>query len=80
MLDCDVDANPEPSIAWYKDVQTDGSGVPRLQVRTRTINEANFAPIDFVLCSCIRHGFCELFLDDLSYNNVLVFILFPITY
>ena len=32
VLDCNVDANPEPSIAWYKDVQTDGSGVPRLQV------------------------------------------------
>jgi len=32
ILDCNVDANPEPSISWYKDVQTDGSGVPRLQV------------------------------------------------
>jgi len=35
VLDCDVDANPEPSIAWYKDVQTDGSGVPRLQEISR---------------------------------------------
>lgn len=31
VLDCDVDSNPAPSISWYKDVQTDVSGVPRLQ-------------------------------------------------
>ena len=33
VLDCEVDSNPLPSISWYKDIQTDGSGVPRLQVR-----------------------------------------------
>ena len=32
VLDCEVDSNPLPSISWYKDIQTDGSGVPRLQV------------------------------------------------
>ena len=32
VLDCEVDSNPAPAISWYKDVQTDGSGVPRLQV------------------------------------------------
>ena len=31
VLDCDVDANPAPAISWYKDVATDGTGVPRLQ-------------------------------------------------
>ena len=33
VLDCEVDSNPLPAISWYKDIQTDGSGVPRLQVR-----------------------------------------------
>ena len=32
VLDCEVDSNPLPAISWYKDIQTDGSGVPRLQV------------------------------------------------
>ena len=32
VLDCEVDSNPAPAISWYKDIQTDGSGVPRLQV------------------------------------------------
>ena len=32
VLDCEVDSNPAPAISWYKDIQTDGSGVPRLPV------------------------------------------------
>ena len=35
VLDCEVDSNPLPAISWYKDIQTDGSGVPRLQVSER---------------------------------------------
>ena len=46
VLDCNVDANPEPSIAWYKDVQTDGSGVPRLQV---TFHDVSGDTTDHVL-------------------------------
>ena len=31
ILDCEVEANPEPSISWYKDINTESGGVPRLQ-------------------------------------------------
>ena len=31
ILECDVEANPEPSISWYKDINTESGGVPRLQ-------------------------------------------------
>ena len=41
ILDCDVEANPEPSISWYKDIQTDGSGVPRLQVGGVSVSPVN---------------------------------------
>ena len=79
MLDCDVDANPEPSIAWYKDVQTDGSGVPRLQVTTRSENELFLYQL---ILSDVRvsAAYSVNYFDDLSYNYVSVFIQFPITY
>ena len=35
ILDCEVDANPEPSISWYKDINTESGGVPRLQEISR---------------------------------------------
>ena len=31
ILDCEVEANPQPSISWYKDVNLESGGVPRLQ-------------------------------------------------
>ena len=31
ILDCDVEANPAPSISWYKDINLESGGVPRLQ-------------------------------------------------
>ena len=33
VLDCVVDSNPAPAISWYKDLNTEAGGVPRLQVR-----------------------------------------------
>ena len=35
ILDCEVEANPEPSISWYKDINTESGGVPRLQEQCR---------------------------------------------
>ena len=31
ILDCEVEANPQPSISWYKDVNLESGGAPRLQ-------------------------------------------------
>ena len=36
VLDCVVDSNPAPAISWYKDLNTEAGGVPRLQVNTLT--------------------------------------------
>ena len=36
VLDCEVDSNPAPAISWYKDLNTQAGGVPRLQVHTLT--------------------------------------------
>ena len=41
VLDCVVDSNPAPAISWYKDIQTDGSGVPRLQVGGVSVSPVN---------------------------------------
>ena len=37
VLECVVDSNPAPAISWYKDLNTEAGGVPRLQVHTLTL-------------------------------------------